>query len=257
MNNNKTQYSCDRFVKSIVKHFHKKCSCKKSYRLSYTTSGKLLNHMLSHCSSYKGDNNPFNDSNKKEYIICANLHYLINTPDLPRLTTVSDKNRSKVAAASTIKTREQRAFLRNRIPVKSMKGIKLVKVMIDGDKDTDIDMTRKESRKGKTYSSMLKKDVLYNSNNYYRVPFGSLKMRQRRHRMKDIAKKLLAACVDRKEYHNSNKDEEYLQLNQSLAIDILNLIDGVKEYLESQIKLRFDAVLDMAMEPSLLVTRKV
>ena len=228
---------------------HKKCSCKKSYRLSYTTSGKLLNHMLSHCSSYKGDNNPFNDSNKKEYIICANLHYLINTPDLPRLTTISDKNRSMVAAASTIKTREQRAFLRNRIPVKSMKGIKLVKVMIDGDKDTDIDMTRKESRKGKTYSSMLKKDVLYNSNNYYRVPFGSLKMRQRRHRMKDIAKKLLAACVDRKEYHNSNKDEEYLQLNQSLAIDILNLIDGVKEYLESQIKLRFDAVLDMAMEP--------
>jgi len=129
--------------------------------------------MLSLSGSYQGDSNPFNDSNEKEYTICATLHYLLNTPHLPRLPTISHNNRSKKVADTTIRTRAQRAFLRNRIPVNSMKGIKLVRVMIDGDKDIEIDMTRRESRKGKTYSSMLKKDVLYNSNNYYRVPFGS------------------------------------------------------------------------------------
>jgi hypothetical protein len=43
--------------------------------------------------------------------------------------------------------------------------------------------------------------------------------------MRDIAKVVLSACVDRTEY--KSKKDDYLFSNKELCIDILNLIDGV------------------------------
>ncbi len=53
--------------------------------------------------------------------------------------------------------------------------------------------------------------------------------------MRDIAKVVLSACVDRTKY--KGKKDDYLFSNNELGIDILNLIDGVKEFIEKSFQL--------------------
>ena len=48
--------------------------------------------------------------------------------------------------------------------------------------------------------------------------------------MKELSTNILSACVDRVEY-KSNPDK-YLHLNNELAVDILSIIDGIKECIE-------------------------
>ena len=66
--------------------------------------------------------------------------------------------------------------------------------------------------------------------------------------MKDIAKEILSACIlNRSEFKKERK--EYLQHNEELAVDILNLLDGVKEYLESLLQIKLDTLQDSPMAP--------
>ena len=82
---------------------------------------------------------------------------------------------------------------------------------------------------------------------FYRVPFGRLSMRQRRLRMAEIGKGVLGSCVDRKAF---KKDSDgYLYKNKQLAIEIINLLDGVKEYIATKLHINFDSLNDVAVVP--------
>ena len=135
------------------------------------------------------------------------------------------------------KSRSDRLFLRKRIPTKDLKGIKQIKVSIEDDDDFIVDLTSPHFRKRKPYIQIFKEDVL-SKPNYYKVPFGKLTMKQKRLRMKDLSKKILSACIDRQSYRQDS--DQYIQGNEELAVDLISLLDGMKEFLQSKIKLNLN-----------------
>ena len=257
------QYICDVEVKDVFKKYsHRKCTCEKARVYCTKVTGSFLNNYLMKYRSSATD--PHRFPPKKKYNICSNLNISItrymkakdcdSTPTLVSNGTVSkklpvketsnvvkDHNHINVIAHTIEKTRSQRLFFRSRIPAndEKLKGIKNVRVKFE-DETHDIDIRAKRLDK----KSKFTKDVL---DNYSRVPFGSLKMRFRRERMADVAKVVLGGCVERQAF---KKDcDEYMHHNRRLAIEIVNLLDGVRDYLESKLRMNFDDVKDVAMAP--------
>ena len=103
-----------------------------------------------------------------------------------------------------------------------------------------IDMTNSRMKQKQKFSE----DIL---SEYYKVPFGKLSMRERRKRMAAIAKVVISACIDRKEFQKGS--DEYMHDNKVLAVEILNLLDGMKEYIETKTKVRFNDVEEIALVP--------
>ena len=58
---------------------------------------------------------------------------------------------------------------------------------------------------------------------------------------------MISACVDRVECEYDH--DKHLHLNNELAVDVLSLIDGVKECLEKKLKVNFKDIEDQDMEP--------
>ena len=274
-NKEKPNHLCDKEVKDIVKAFHRKCSDKRSYKQCIMIGGNEMNTwMLGRIGKQ-----PFDP--KKKYRICANLQRLLlnvsvkqpvilcniveeveldssycfpinsttPSPTLPNTNSnhASTEQNQTIVPSPILLNREQRMFMRNRIPVKDMKGLKSMKVIYNTDKEETIDLTSdkyKPSRKSTT-------DVFYEDvcspSNFCKVPFGNLSMRGKRNRMSDIGKTVIAACIDRSEYRNRPND--YLTKNESVAVDAINLLDGIKEYIEMKMKLDFNTLDDVAMAP--------
>ena len=72
-------------------------------------------------------------------------------------------------------------------------------------------------------------------------------MKHRQKRMRELAAKIISACMLRTKFR-SHKDK-YLVNNEALVIDILNLIDGIKKTIEAKIKIKFKDIEDVAMDP--------
>ena len=216
---------CDKQVKDVVKCFHKKCCSKKSCKNLHKVSGNDLNEWLHKIRpEFKMIQQlPFKDEDKLK--ICANLQLLMTrNPVVPDIILEEETTR--------------------RDSLISLKGIKTVKVTMN-ENDDEYVVKMKDKKDGMSYKSKFKEDIL---GHYFRVPFGKLTMKRRRMRMKDVAKLILGNCIDRDEF-KSESHLEYLHSNKDLAIEILNLIDGIKEYIEGIMKLKFDDIKDIAMEP--------
>ena len=131
----------------------------------------------------------------------------------------------------------------NRIPCNDPKlpGIKKVNVSLNNEKERyEININKLRLGQKKKF----RKDVL---DSYYKVPFGTLTMRQRRIQMSEIGKTILAACIDREKFRKNAS--MYIEGNKKLGIEILNLLDGVKEFLESKLRIRLDEIQDEPMCP--------
>jgi hypothetical protein len=249
------RHVCDRQVKKLVCSFHKSCTKKEARKSTIQVSGKYLNHWL---ANYRGIiSNPFINSHKLNYNICSNLHLSIKNDlsTIPIAVVVSKQptkkkkegrsnNKENSATFQDLRSREERRFMRNRIPVKSLKGIDKVKIEIGDDDTYYVDV--KDKKEGMSYNDVFKEDIL---KHYYKVRFGELTMRNRRVRMREIAKHIFGATIDRKQFNKSDSNLEYLHFNQSLAVDILNLLDGVKEFIEKKMKIDFDVIRDEAVRP--------
>ena len=164
--------------------------------------------------------------------------------------------------------------MRKRIPVKSIDGVDRVRlewnegmeklcipVEDSGDEEEEDDevvltsgisndknapgQDEFEKEKHLSYNDKFVNDVL--NIKYVRKAFGRLTMRQRRLRMREMAMYVLSATVDRKEF--AKNKSEYLNDNESLAIDILNLLDGMKEYLQFKLKVNFSKIKRSPMLP--------
>jgi hypothetical protein len=251
-------FQCHKELKCIVKSFHKKCCPRESRKKAAQISGKDLNEWLYH---YRGiQTKPFKNSHKLNYTICNNLvkvmekdlmkiPSLINTDICHPVASTTKAPQKKKKNTPTLAnapvpalSREQRSFMRNRIPVQSLDGIKNVKVTIDKDDDYDIEI--KDEKKKMSYSDKFKSEIL---DEFYKLPFGKLTMRQRRLRMQSLSKLVLSACIDRNEY--KNRADGYLHFNKPLAIDIMNLLDGIKECLEKKLKITFNAIEEEVRPP--------
>ena len=189
--------------------------------------GSELNNYIKEHSLLFNCEKPF--SPLKLYGICSNMKKIIdeskspvpNFPSNPTISckvvpksTPSKKKENDPIASSNDMSRYERHFLRNRIPVQNLKGIKSVKVTVADELVEVIDIKNmKKNTLG--YKQIYQRDVLCN-NNYYRVPFQDLSMKQWRIRMLDLSKKIVSACINRKEF---KKDADtYLYQNEDLAI---------------------------------------
>ena len=263
--NTNRKSSCDEEVKDILKEYsHRRCTSSKSRRYCVAVNGSALNKYLINHRQSSTDPKRFNP--RKKYNICRTLHSTISnatknndtaargeeesTPQLicPVATGVAKNpsTRTRVTLQplpiNDEENRAQRLFLRNRIPVTDprLKGIKKVVVEVGDDID-EIDMRAIRADQ----KALFVEEVL---SHYYRVPYRKMTMRGRRDRMASIAKIVLGACVNRKEF---KKDaDEYLMKNVELAIDIINLLDGVKEVIQKKMKMNFHSSLsDVAVVP--------
>ena len=73
-------------------------------------------------------------------------------------------------------------------------------------------------------------------------------MRTRRERMNEVLRLALSICIDTKEF-NSNELNSFLHSNKLLCIDVVNLLDGVKEILLKKCKVSNEDVDDEATPP--------
>ena len=259
----KKQYCCQAEVKVVASKYlsHKKCTSNKSgYKYASKVLGKNLNDYFIQYVDTTTDNK-FNP--RKKYFICENLKRIMNkkkqssplSVDLNQSKSVSTKQLPSSDTHNQLQSecdaplsRDERVFMRSRIPVKSMKGINCIKLSIKGDEDVVINLKDLPSSKRAPYNEMFNKDVLA-SHNYYRLPFRNITMKQRNIRIKDLSKKILSACVDRKEY--KKRGDDYLRNNDVLAVDLINLLDGIKHSLQSKLKLDFSKFEEDAAEPVL------
>jgi len=92
-------------------------------------------------------------------------------------------------------------------------------------------------RRGKNESYL---NEIENMSSQYMFSFRRLKWRQRMERIDDIAKRIIAMCVDKKELSVGGLD--YLNGNLDLSHDILNIVHGIKERLEMKLKVDLDGI---------------
>ena len=266
------QFSCNPDAKTIFSKLinHNKCTKRaKGSNYAVKVSGKELNTFLHptfctvvdcHGSSCK--KTPFTP--QKKYFICHNLQRTLSNPLAKKYyhnpsnfcVDIEDSSKSKSVSSDPAPTpkptqvpnlsREDRLFLRNRIPVKDLKGIQQVNLKIQGDDEVHIDLNSPHFKTRKSTNMIFNNDVL-SKENYFKVPFGKLTMKQRRLRIATLSKKILSACVDRKQFKEDGLG--YLHNNESLAVDVINLLDGMKEFLQSKIKLNFKNIQDIPMIP--------
>lgn len=231
-----------------MQYSHNKCTSNTRRHNNTKVTGAYLNRYLHNHRCSDADPNHFNP--RKQYNICYNLKTMIDRSppsisDSPPPATNKNNTNNKVTPPSPpppTPDRATRAFMRSRIPCddEKLKGVKEIQVSVGEEKKT-IDLTHLRA----SMTTKFNADVL---SHYYKVPFGRLKMRQRRSRMADIAKVVLGACVDREAMRNDSED--YIKGNCELAIEICNLLDGVKDFLQKKMKVNFNHdVNDQPLRP--------
>ena len=262
------QVSCDLDVKGIASTFlgHKKCTSKKDNKYAVKVTGKFLNDYWYQRQVLGGVikddqsilTTPFNG--RKKYFICSNLKRNIDkgmkklpptastpqivleeavTPSAPPMTP------TETPTLTNNLTRADRAFMRTRIPAKSLKGIKSINLKISGDEDVVVDTSKLSTTKDYSYSQLYQKDVVKESMKY-KLPFGKLTMRQKNLRTSDLSKLILSACIDRSQYRKFGAD--YVKNNKDLAVDVLNLLDSVKNTIEKKMKMNLESLQDAPIE---------
>ena len=242
-------------IKTIFsKHGHKKCSSTKSYHFSKVVKGKFLNEYLFHAGLLDSVEHPLND--RKNYHICSNLYryivkYTVQNP--------IEQYKSVCSVISSIPTdvddaqppgktcdRETRLFMRNRIGVKDLSGIKQVNLYINGEVDTVIQVENDESLENNGgYNEIYVKKVL--DGKPYKLPFHNLVMRERNRRVNDVCKLVMNCCIDRGEFKDQGAN--YYKANKDLAVSIITFLDSVRETLERKIGLDFGKLNDEALPP--------
>ena len=268
-NCSKEQHLCDEEVKKVFRNFsHRKCTCAKARMYCVEVTGAALNNYLRNHRHSVTDPKRFNPH--KKFNICRNLHASLSrannkeesTPAFIVPTVAPTGNKSshrkssysqreartskpstthKSVVHNNINDRAQRLFHRTRLSCDdvTLKGVKKVTVKV-GEEMSEIDLRAKRLLQKFHFTKSVLKE-------FYRVPFGRLSMRQRRLRMAEIGKGVLGSCVDRKAF---KKDSDgYLYKNKQLAIEIINLLDGVKEYIATKLHINFDSLNDVAVVP--------
>ena len=258
----KNKVYCDKEVKDVFKQYsHMKCTCKNRRMYATQVTGSRLNKYLN--DNRRTNVTPRMFVSNKRYWICSNLNDILHnsyakSPSITATNSVcTQKKKTNTTAKKSRKitpplqdgtppSRAQRLLLRNRIPIDdpNLPGIKKVTLSFVGDEEEkenyEIDM--RKIRMGK--KTKFKKDVL---DEYYRIPFCNLTMRYRRIRMSEVAKIILAGCIDRSAFRND--PDTYLRKNAKLGVELMNLIDGVKEYLGKKLQLNLDDLQEEVITP--------
>ena len=81
----------------------------------------------------------------------------------------------------------------------------------------------------------------------YRFPFKKLSMRERVRRVNCLVYKTLAACIDKREFKKEKMG--YLRENTDLAVDLLTVIDMMKDRVQHILKINLMTVSQYYVTP--------
>ena len=188
---------CDDVKRIFFNNGHKKCTGVNDRNRSKIVKGRLLNEHLFYAGILHKIDTPFND--RKNYEICHNLFryiakYTVSNPvvEYSGIYSSSSSNSSTDEVDNTetrCNDRNTRMSLRNKVPIRDLKGIKNVSVSVSGKVSSIIDCNS-----FKRNTDLFEKDVM---SKYYKVPFDKLVMRERTRRINELSKMILSYCIDR------------------------------------------------------------
>jgi hypothetical protein len=225
--------SCDKDVKGC---FPCHTSCHK--KRSILKTGAFLNQFIKTEDEYLSEK----FEGKQKYVICFNLSCLFDTTIKKQLKKRRPKERAALLVDPAIQLslaseenrasrRMKRALLRDGIfDENSLKKVTSITIKCDNQVyDKSINYRYKRKAVKEKYV-----DEIQNLSRQYKFPFCRLKWRQRVERIDDIAKRIIAMCVDSSELSVGGLD--YLNGNLGLSHDVLNVVHGIKERLELKLK---------------------
>ena len=126
------------------------------------------------------------------------------------------------------------------MPIGDVSKLKKVKVVVNDKVYKEIDLTKRRSAE-----EIFKESVL---SDVCRKPFNRLLWREKKNRINEISYVILNKCIiDRPEFRKNGND--YLKGNEEVALNIIDLIDGVRKVLEKRLKVEFESIADSAISP--------
>jgi hypothetical protein len=251
------KWKCSNEVKAAFLHKHTVCSkrkCGMKPKSGYALNKYLFNANLDH-------NTKFEDG--RMYNVCDTLNKLFNNGSIPKrgrmkknssLLEVKVDDEKSICVdpghhtGTSTSTRHNRALRRHRlthdcINDNDLKRIKRVKVKV-GDKVLKDDINFRYMRKGKNDSLF---DDISSISSKYKLSYRKLEFRTKMSRIDEVSKLIIAMCIDRTQFKSEGLS--YLEDNDILANDTLNIVHGIKERLE--LMLKFDMNSIKHPEPSI------
>ena len=268
----RSKNKCDYTIKSLVSSCgHKKCH--SGSHKSVEIVGKRLNSFLN-MNSRNGSRPAHVLNDRKKVSVCYTLMLLIKryerngtstnihpTPELSPSTRLhqqststsslssssptkrcnnSNKKRKFITPSAPTVSRSERLAARNRVPIGDVSKLKKVKVVVNDKVYKEIDLTKRRSAE-----EIFKESVL---SDVCRKPFNRLLWREKKNRINEISYVILNKCIiDRPEFRKNGND--YLKGNEEVALNIIDLIDGVRKVLEKRLKVEFKSIADRAIPP--------
>ena len=233
------QCRCSPAVKKLLELNHKRCNKTHS---SSMVSGWRINKLIG-CDK-------LNEEEKVQ--VCQPISKKLENAKIPtrrrKKTNQADKELPFSATELIGETGREERYRRRKEQYRrnhpeiliNPLNIKRISIVVGNDANDVIDFSK---RNGKTTKYV--EDVLHKAD-IYRKAFNELEMREKRNRIDDISKTILACCVDKKLL--SNEGMKYLRQNEVLAVTIVNLLDGIKERLQNELKINFKVeVADKAL----------
>ena len=109
-------------------------------------------------------------------------------------------------------------------------------------------MRRSRRRRRRTKSEKLVSDVNeVLSEKGYRLSYSKLVIRERHRRVHDLSSVVIAACVDKLEFHSDGA--KYLMNNFELAEDILTILEAIKHTIQQRIRINLNNLENEVVPP--------
>ena len=266
----KPPVACDKEVKELARlYLHKKCTCAKRRIYASKVKGKKINDWIYGCMLAKGEESLFNDESKrlnsrKQYMVCNNLKLMIDkckelSPSIRRVTSTIPSLLSAVVppVADPISRQERiekynsardNVMIRGEIIEDAAQHDEEIEQSDDEVCATDDDEENEYNCVGRIGQNEKFEMLVLEGCSKYRKSFGDCKMRTRRERMNEVLRLALSICIDTKGF-NINELNLFLHSNKLLCIDVINLLDGVKELLLKKCKVSKGDVESEATPP--------
>ena len=238
---------CCSEVKDIFKKIHKNCN--KDKRSPIEVSGSFLNERCFLVEWKNSDGceqnfTPFDEEPRKVHKICQNLYKIIENkkPSTPPVQKKKYKDHVATSTPSVIlppesSTRSDR--YQRRMEARHLAEVKEQEENIHEDEEADSILISVEKSPEEVERLNFKDNVIKLAKEY-RKPFRKLRWRKRVERVDSIACSIVACCINKVDL--KNEGIEYIIGNNHFANDVLNVVNFLKDRLESKLKVNLRSI---------------
>ena len=210
---------------------HKRCETTK---IGSAKKGDLLNYLLNSAAGPEIENKVYVNVNEW-YYVCSNMvkrcKEIENT--LPRSRLVRRASEMSARDKAPRRSKRRRGSERDSL---DFSKIRKVHINVPGDTRPNIEVNEIKSNK-----QIFADDVMLRAKKKYRRPFKKLKYYQRKERVKELSRDVVASCF---------RGYSDLEKNKQLGIDVITLLDEVKMNICMQLNLSFTEIQKYMTPPA-------